>query len=54
MEVKSVGTFPVRQVKLATPPLPPQAILNFVLATTLLRGERGDEGMNPKPIKKPS
>ena len=29
MEVKSIGTFPVVLVKLATPPLPPQTKLNF-------------------------
>ena len=29
MEVKSVRTFPVILVKLATPPLPPQTKLNF-------------------------
>ena len=49
MEVKSVGTFPVILLKLATPPLPPQTKLNLeqngwnwvlFLATTLL-GEVG-------------
>ena len=49
MEVKSVGTFPVLLLKLATPPLPPQTKLNLeqngwnwvlFLATTLL-GEVG-------------
>ena len=29
MEVKSVGTFPVILLKLATPPLPPQTKLNL-------------------------
>jgi len=40
------GTFPVIQLKLATPPLPPQ--------TTLLGGGGGvgNDGMNPKPNKK--
>ena len=49
MDVKSVGTFPVILLKLATPPLPPQTKLNLeqngwkwvlFLATTLL-GEVG-------------
>ena len=65
MEVKSVGTFPLILLKLATPPLPPQTKLNLeqngwnwvlFLAKTLL-GEAGgggggggeDDGMNPKP-----
>ena len=54
MEVKSVGTFPVILLKLATPPLPPQTKLDleqngwkwvFFFATTLLGevGERRDE-----------
>ena len=58
MEVKSVGTFPDKLVKLVTPPLSPQTKLNFeqngwkwvlFLATIVLGG--GDT-MNPKPIKK--
>ena len=61
MEVKSVGTFPLILLKLATPPLPPQTKLNLeqngwnwvlFFAKTLL-GEAGgggeDDGMNPKP-----
>ena len=66
--VKSVGTFSVTLVKLATPPLPPQTKLNFehhewkrllFLATTWLGGGGGgggwgDDRMNPKPIKKMS
>ena len=60
MEVKSVGTFPVILLKLATPPLPPQTKLNLLakrvrmsafLATTL-QGEWGNDGVNPKPNKK--
>ena len=54
MEVKSVGTFPVILLKLATPPLPPPNKVEFgakwvrmsaFLATTLLGGvgERRDE-----------
>ena len=51
--VKSVGTFSVTLVKLATPPLPPQTKLNFehhgwkrllFLATTLLGGGGGVGG----------
>ena len=51
--VKSVGTFSVTLVKLATPPLPPQTKLNFkhhgwkrllFLATTLLWGGGGGGG----------
>ena len=43
------------------PPLPPQRKLNFehhgwiwvlFMATTLLWGRRGDNGINPKPVKK--
>ena len=61
MEVKSVATFSVILVKLATPPLPPQTKLNFeqmggmtaFLDTTLLEeGEWGDDGMYQKEIKK--
>ena len=66
MEVKSVGTFPVLLLKLATPSLPPQTKLDLeqngskwvlFLATTLLgevggAGGGGDDGMNPKPHKK--
>ena len=64
MEVKSVGTFPVLLLKLATPSLPPQTKLDLeqngskwvlFLATTLLGevgGGGGDDGMNPKPHKK--
>ena len=64
MEVKSVGTFPVLLLKLATPSLPPQTKLDLeqngskwvlFLAITLLGevGEGGgDDGMNPKPHKK--
>ena len=66
MEVKSVGTFPVLLLKLATPSLPPQTKLDLeqngskwvlFLATTLLGevgggGGGGDDGMNPKPQKK--
>ena len=60
MEVKSVGTFPVILVKLVTRPLPPQTKL--ILST--MGGnecffwpqhcwrEWGDDGMNPKQIKK--
>ena len=64
MEVKSVGTFPVILLKLATPPLPPQTKLNLeqngwnwvlFLTTTLLgEGGGGDNAMNPKPNKKMS
>ena len=52
MEVKSVGTSPVKLLKIATPPLPPQTKLNLeqngwnwvlFLATTLL-GEVGGGG----------
>ena len=63
MEVKSVGTFSVILVKVATSPLSPQTKLNFFkwveitasfLATTLLGGggEWGDDEMSPKLIKK--
>ena len=59
MEVKSVGTFPVIFLKLATPPLPLQTKLNLeqkwvklsaFLATTLL-GEvgRGGGGQRDEP-----
>ena len=57
MEVKSVGTFPVILLKLATPPLPPQTKLNLeqngwnwvlFFATTLL-GEGGGERRRDEP-----
>ena len=60
MEVKSVGTFPVILLKLATPPLPPQTKLDleqngwkWVLfwATTLL-GEVGGRRDEPKAEQK--
>ena len=60
MEVKSVGTFPVMLLKLATPPLPPQTKLNLeqngwkwvlFLATTLL-GEVGGRRNEPKAEQK--
>ena len=60
MEVKSVGTFPVIWLKLATPPLPPQTKLDleqngwkWVLfwATTLL-GEVGGRRDEPKAEQK--
>ena len=60
MEVKSVGTFPVILLKLATPPLPPQAKLNLeqngwegvlFLATTLL-GQVGEWRDEPKAEQK--
>ena len=60
MEVKSVGTFPVILLKLATPPLPPQTKLNLeqngwkwvlFLATTLL-GEVGGRRDEPKAEQK--
>ena len=66
MEVKSVGTFPVKLVKLVTPPLPPQTKLNFeqngwkwvlfLAQHYWVRGggEQGDNMKNPKPIKKMS
>ena len=62
MEVKSVRTFPVILVKLVTPPLPPQTKL--ILSTMGGNecffwpqhcrggGEWGNDGMNPKQIKK--
>ena len=58
MEVKSVATFPVILVKLAIPLFPTPNILSkwvemrAFLATTLLGREWGDDGMNPKAIKK--
>ena len=60
MEVKSVGTFPVILLKLATPPLPPQTKLNLeqngwkwvlFLATKLL-GEVGGRRDEPKAEQK--
>ena len=64
MEVKSVGTFPVILLKLATPPLSPQTKLNleqngwnwalFLVTTLLGEGGGGDDAMNPKPNKKMS
>ena len=60
MEVKSVGTFPVILLKLATPPLPPQTKLDLeqngwkwvlFLATTLL-GEVGRRRDEPKAEQK--
>ena len=60
MEVKSVGTFPVILLKLATPPLSPQTKLNLgakwvrmsaFLATTLL-GEVGERRDEPKAEQK--
>ena len=60
MEVKSVGTFPVILLKLATPPLPPQTKLDLeqngwkwglFLATTLL-GEVGGRRDEPKAEQK--
>ena len=61
MEVKSVGTFPVILLKLATPPLPPQTKLNLekngwnwvlVFGHNIARRSGGNDGMNPKPNKK--
>ena len=63
MGVKSVGTFPVILLKLATPSPPtPNKVefgakwvkLSTFLATTLQGkvGGGGDDGMNPKPNKK--
>ena len=63
MEVKSVGTFPVILLNLATPPLPPQTKSNleqngwnwvlFSVATLLGEvGGGGDDRMNQKPNKK--
>ena len=61
MEVKSVGTFPVMLLKLATPPLPPQTKLNLeqngwkwvlFFGHNIARGKWGDDGKNPKPNKK--
>ena len=63
MEAKSVGTFPVILLKLATPPLPPQTKLNLeqngwnwvlFLATTLPGEVGGNNGMDPKLNKKMS
>ena len=57
MEVKSVGTFPLILLKLATPPLPPQTKLNLeqngwnwvlFFAKTLL-GEAGGGGRRDEP-----
>ena len=57
MAVKSVGTFPVILVKLATPPLPPQTKLNFeqngwkwVLATALLGGGQHEPKADQKIV----
>ena len=63
MEVKSVGTFSVILVKLATPPLPSQPKQSWIWAPgvkmspfvglTIAGGGGGVwGGMNPKPIKK--
>ena len=60
MEVKSVGTFPVILVKVATPPLPPKQswILSKMdgnecfFGQNIASGSGGDHRMNPKPIKK--
>ena len=63
MEVKSVGTFPVILLKLATPPLPPQTKLNLeqngwnwvlFLATTLLGEVGGTTGWTQSRTKKMS
>ena len=59
MKVKSVRTFAVILVKLATPPLPPKTKLNFeqnwaergaFFGHKIAGGSGGDDGLNPKIV----
>ena len=52
-EVKSVGTFPVILVKLATPPLPPYAKLNLGWKWVLFRPNVAGVGEWGKPLDEP-